>query len=310
MRVRDYLKFRDVNLEPPGAVDHLSRVTDWGMYGNDRYNDCGPTAAANMRKMISLYVTGKEASPTQDDVFALYRLQNPAFDPNDPQGPGDQGVDLQTMCENLLSQGIGGVKPLGFASVDVTDLAEVFECVTLFGGILLGVDLTEAQAEQTDAGQAWDYVKGSPLWGKHAILYGAYQHSPSLGWSISWASAIALTQLFEQNQLEEGWVIIWPENLTIGAFQRGVNLDALAADYKALTGRDFPVSEQPVDPTPAPAPEPQADPVNSFVQNVDQLAQQLASQISSQSGTQVSTALAPLRALCNQLDSFLQQFGV
>jgi NaMN:DMB phosphoribosyltransferase len=44
-------------------------------------------------------------------------------------------------------------------------------------------------------------------------------------------------------------VIIWPEHLANRSFLDGVDQKALALDYKALTGRDLPV-------TPAPTPTP------------------------------------------------------
>lgn len=268
LTIGDYMRFRAVGLTPPDSIDHFSRVSDWGMYGNDLFNDCGPTSAANMRKMVSLYVNGTEQSPSQDDVFALYRLQNPDFDPQDPQGPGDGGVDMQTMCEHLVKVGIGGVKALGFGKVNVNDLAELHEAVTLFGSLLLGVNLTRAQETQTENGQPWNYVASSAEWGRHAVLYGSY--NPTLDWVISWAQAIGMTQLFDANAIEEAWAVIWPENLQVGAFMRGIDLHRLAADYKLLTGRKFPVDTQPVDPAPVdptpvpdpapPAPEPDPAP--------------------------------------------------
>ena len=329
LKLGDYLKFRTVGLTPPDSIDHFSRISDWGMYGNDSYNDCGPTAAGNMRKMISLYVTQVEHSPSQDDIFALYRLQNPAFDINDPDGPGDQGVDLQTMCEDLVKVGIGGVKALGFASVNPSDLAELQESATLFGGLLLGVNLTRAQETQTNEGRPWDVIKGSPEWGRHAVLYGSYNQQ--LGFDISWAQAVGMTVRFQENDIEEAWAIIWPENLQIGAGRRGVDLPHLAADYKILTGRDFPVSidpvpDQPVDPAPVPdpAPAPDVPPLSDFQQKLAEFLKNAQDEMDAavqaaeaKAENAAAAALADVRPLVDAvlaavapLDAWLKEHGV
>jgi hypothetical protein len=253
----DHLKLADLltGVVPahPATDDNLSRAT-YGLYQNDRFGDCGPTSAANMRRQITMYLTGVEHDPTQDDVFALYRASgNPNFDPT--TGADDNGVDMQTMCEALTTVGIGGVKALAFAKVDHTNLDEVKAAVAIFGGLLLGVNLETAQQTQTDNG-VWD-VQQSPEWGGHEILAGAYR-AVSSGADvtvITWAQTVGLTDRFWEQQVEEAWVVVWPEHLGHVAFLEGVDQAALAADYTALTGRPFPVQPSP-QPVPGPAPVP------------------------------------------------------
>lgn len=239
----------------PVSVDHFSEVVDWGLYSNDRYGVCGPTSVANQRKLITRYLGGTEQSPTQDDVFDLYRRSgNPNFDP--ATGADDNGVDMQSMCEALVSGGIGGVKPLAFAKVDVANLDEVRAAIAIFGSLLLGVNLETAQQVQTGRG-LWDYAPSSE-WGGHAVLAGRYTSARTGGdlAVITWADVVGLTDLFEQHQVSEAWVLVWPEHLGTVEFEQGVDRDALAADYLALTGRPFPV--QPA-PQPAPLPVDAAD---------------------------------------------------
>ena len=234
----------------PPAADHFALVGDWGLYSNDRYGVCGPTSVANQRKLVSRYLGGVEQSPTLADVYDLYRRSgNPDFDP--ATGAGDNGVVMQTMLEALLAGGIGGVKPIAFASVDPRDLDELRAAIAIFGSLLLGVDLQVAQETQTDRG-LWDYRR-TPEWGGHAVLCGRYvDTSPDRGDRtavITWAQVVDTTNAFLQHQLEEAWVVIWPEHLGTVAFQEGVDQAALAAAFEALTGRPFPA---PV-PTPVPA---------------------------------------------------------
>jgi hypothetical protein len=216
------------------------------MLGNDQYGDCGPVSAANLRAMTTAALTGVERYPTLQDVFDLYRRSgNPNFDP--ATDADDNGVDMQTMCEALVSGGIAGVKALAFAKVDVSSLDEIRAAVSIFGGLLLGVNLDVAQQEQTNDG-LWDYVQ-TVSWGGHAVLAGGYT-SATTGADVNvvtWAQLVGLTDRFWTHQVEEAWVVIWPEHLGTVAFQQGVDLAQLAADYHALTGRTFPVA-----PTPTP----------------------------------------------------------
>jgi hypothetical protein len=255
----------------PAAADHFARVSDWGLWGNDRYGDCGPVSVANLVKLITLYLGGTEVSVTEYDVWDLYRRSgNPTFDPSFPGGPGDQGVDMQTMLEALTAGGIGGAhRPVAFAKVNHLDPDEVKAAIAIFGGILLGVVLREAQQAQTDQG-LWDYVD-SPVWGGHAVLAGRYSDVENIPPAdpfvargvrvvnrtgvITWAKAVDATDPFINAQLQEAWVVIMPEHLGTQVFQQGVDLATLASDYTALTGRPFPVTPTPV-PTPPPVPVP------------------------------------------------------
>lgn len=253
LKVRDYLPAAGT-ITPPVAVDHFAKVSDWGLYKNDTFGICGPTAAANLRKLITCYLTGMEEEPAQLAVDELYALQNPGFNSNvsQPGGPQDGGVDLQTMCEDLLRVGIGGKRAVAFAQVDVNNEDEIRDCVTLFGAVILGVDLEVAQQQQTDQGGPWSYV-ASGEWGGHAILTGKFDSL--LDDCVTWGEQMGMTGSFRNAQYDEGWVIIWPEHLDMPGFVSNVDLAQLAADYKQLTGKDFPLSNPP-EPTPAPTPAP------------------------------------------------------
>lgn len=241
----------------PQAVDNFTEVSDWGLYGNDRFGDCGPTSVANQRKLITRYLGGHEESPSQNDVFDLYRRSgNPGFDP--ATGADDNGVDMQTMLEAVHARGIGATRCLGFAKVDVTDLAEVRAAIATFGSLLLGVDLATAQQAQTNQG-LWDFQRASGEWGGHAVLAGRYTSARTgadVG-VITWADVVGMTDEFWLHQVEEAWLVIWPEHLGTVEFLTGVDVAALAAEYEQLTGRQFP-APLPVPPVP-PSPAEQAD---------------------------------------------------
>lgn len=223
----------------PLVVDHYSAVHDFGLYGNDRYQVCGPTTVANLRKMTTKILTGTEQSPSQADVFDLYRRSgNPRFDP--ATGAGDNGVVMADMMSALVHGGIAGVRPVAYAQVDVTNLAEVRAATAIFGALALGCDLEAAQRKQTETG-LWD-VQRSAWWGGHAV--------PAVGYTsaangrdltvVTWSKLVGVTDRFWARQVTEAWVVIWPEMLGTAQFLQGIDAAAANAAYRELTGRPGP----------------------------------------------------------------------
>lgn len=231
--------------EHPPTADYLLGI-EFGLYRNDEYGDCGPTAIANLRRLTTYDLTGVMQAPSQDDVFDLYRRSTtPPFDP--ATGANDNGVYLQQMLEAVHAGGIGGIRCVAFAKIDVSDHETLRAATAIFGGVLYGVDLQVAQQRQTDAG-TWDYAPSGD-WGGHAVPGGQYD-ADSLR-IVTWAELVDMTDRFVTHQADEAWVVIWPEHLGSRAFLQGVSLDRLAAAYQSLTGDQLPVVDPP---TPAPGP--------------------------------------------------------
>jgi hypothetical protein len=231
----------------PVAVDHL-RSVPFGLYSNDRFGVCGPTSCANLVRLVSAATPDGIVEPSQDDVFTLYRASgNPNFDPQ--TGADDNGVVMQDMLNAWLKgPALAGVRPVAFAKVDVHNDDELAAAVSIFGGILWGVTLEDAQQAQTDAG-TWDF-KPSGEWGGHAVLCGAYE-AGGIDDVITWAERVRTTAAFRSRQLDEAWVVILPAHLKYPAFQAGVDLQALADAYNGLTGKALPLPAAPA-PTPTP----------------------------------------------------------
>jgi hypothetical protein len=204
------------------------------LYKNDTYGDCGPTSVGN--NVIS--VSHGTDVPALSDVLDLYkRSGNPGF-PAD-----DNGVIMQDMLNALLAGGLGSRKPVAFAAVDHANDTEMEAAIFTFDGVLLGVDLETAQQGQTNAG-VWDY-KFSGEWGGHAIYCGKYVASTGRLSVVTWAKLVQTTQAFRTHQLDEAWVVVWPEHLN----RPGVDRVALAEAFRELTGKTLPLS-------PAPGPDP------------------------------------------------------
>ena len=224
----------------PAADDNLSALGGWDMLGNDQHGDCVAVTWANVRRLVTHRLT-IESYPTLDLVLAFYKTQNPGF-------PGeDNGMDVQTALEHLVSVGgPDGVKAVAFAKVDHTNESEVAAAIAIFGYVWTGVVVDANNQEEFAAGVPWTYDPAAQTDGGHSVIVGGY--GPNWDF-ITWAAETKMAEDFWSHQVEECWVVIWPEHLTHGAFLAGIDQAQLAADYHAVTGKTLPVP-----PAPAPAP--------------------------------------------------------
>ncbi len=248
LRLRDFLISSGVPAHPI-AVDDMGQV-QFGLDENDKFGVCGPTSFDNLQRLVTGLLRGAPLALTQAQVFQIYRWINPTFDPNadpDPatgQVPGDNGVDLQSMLEQLLAHGW----IVGFAKVDLSSDEEVRAATYLFLGVILGVNLQQAQDAQTDKG-TWTYVRNSPHWGGHAVMQGAYESADDD--VVSWARRVRMTPSFISHCREEAWVVLLQDHLEHPDFRAGFNAPAFAAAFQQITDSPFPgrVPEpSPVDP--------------------------------------------------------------
>jgi hypothetical protein len=234
---------REVEEYPP--VNYLDLFDSWQVLGNDRAGDCVAVWWANARRLVTGALT-TENYPDQDEVWILYRTQNPLFDPDDPtsfDGPNDNGMEAQTLLEHLVHHGgPDGVKAVGFAKVDHSDLAEMKAAISTAGSLLLIVTVSQAQYEQFDARAPWDFDERSETDGQHAVLAGGHTDEVTGDLTIvTWGSQTELSDVYLRNAVVQAWMVIWPEHLGDRQFLDGMDLDAFAAAYAEITGRPFPV---------------------------------------------------------------------
>lgn len=239
--------------EHPAAVDYMTPLdAGWEMLGNDQYGDCVAVTWANERRIVTHYLS-TENYPDQSQVFTFYKTQNPGF-PNE-----DNGMDIQTGLEYLHDNGgPDGVKAVAFARVDHNNPEEVKAAIAIFGCVWVGINVLDANMQQFNDGQPWDYVAHSRLDGGHSVVAAGYgpPGSGALRGDIrfeTWAEETSFTDSYWNHQVEECWVVIWPEHYGTKAFEEGIDQAELAAAYQELT--DEPLPEPPA-PTPVPpAPE-------------------------------------------------------
>lgn len=236
---------------PPVAVDWQQPVdaTGWPMYMNDRYGICTFAEIGHHIELITGNASGKAVEVTDNDVLKGYETVGHFV-------PGDESTDNGCYIADVMAYwqktGVGGHKILAYASINPANTTLVQQVIALFGGVSVGLSVSQANEDQFNAGKPWDYVKGSKNLGGHCILMGAY--GPNQWKGITWGEEQVITPAFYQHQVSEVWVPVTTEWFKDGKAPNGLDMAALGADYTVATNKPnpFPNTPQPT-PTPAPA---------------------------------------------------------
>jgi hypothetical protein len=250
------IEFSDIStgtvpVNPP-YVDYLAHLGgQWEMLGNDVASDCVAVTWSNYRRLVTATLGPVAVYPPIAQVWQFYRTQNPDFDPNGTavtNGPGseaDGGMDIQTGLEELHANGgPDGVKAVAFASVNLRNVSEVKTAIGACGALWTGINVYSNNETEFSNEQPFDYVAGAQSLGGHSVLTGGYGNiavdTEQLGGDekfITWAEETSFTDRYWTADVEEGWVVIWPEQLGTRSFEQGIDQAKLVAAYKQATGR-------------------------------------------------------------------------
>ena len=227
----------------------------WPMDMNNEWGDCVVAGFDHGMEAIYKALVGSYTNLTVSQSLSYYRTQNPDFDPT--TGVGDNGMDIQTFLAYLAKHG----QILGFAKIDHTNPAEMDTAIYLGLAIITGETLTKAQQTQ----QVWDVVPNDPVWGGHCTVSVGYPGADR-DTCVTWGKTIDMTERFVQTAVEEAWFVVTQAHINNPSFRAGYDMVSFAAQYKALTGRDFPVPVTPPAPAPAPTPPAPVDPDHELAQ--------------------------------------------
>jgi hypothetical protein len=253
LRLGDYLT--STLPAPPTSADWQSKVATWPMYLNDQLGDCTCAAVGHMIQAETTYGQGTTVTVPEQDVLAAYEAAG-HYNPADPNS--DQGAYIQDVLAYWMKTGVAGHKILAYASVDVSNPAEIWQAIDLFGAVDVGFNFPSSAMDQFNAGQPWDVVNGSPVEGGHCVPVGAYAADGTLT-CVTWGKTQKMTPAFWRTYVDEAWVVITPDWLSAkGVDPQGLNLYQLGQDYAALTGKPNPIPQP--QPTPAPTPSPKPSP--------------------------------------------------
>jgi hypothetical protein len=262
-------------LTVPSAVDYLSHVITWPMFGNDTLGDCTAAAAGHQREAWTNYGRGATVLTSDADVLKFYEACS-GYIPGRPDT--DQGANMQDCCDYWRQAGLAGDRILAFFKISPQNLAEVKAALYLFGGVYVGVNLPTSALDQFDDGDPWDYqpTLDNSIEGGHCVHLGAMDAAGTMT-VTTWGRTQRVTTAWWQHFTEECWAIASLDWINQGGLSpEGLDTAALNAQYQAMNPGQpgpFPVATPPAPPpgpTPTPTPTPAPTPTPPVVSVADQ----------------------------------------
>lgn len=213
----------------PPAADWSGKVAAWGMMANDSVGDCTCAAAGHL-EMLWTSEAGIEFTPADADVLAAYSAIS-GYNPGDANS--DQGADELSVLNYWRQTGIACRRIYSFATVNVSNLAEVRAAVALFGGLYIGVQLPQSAMDAVDAGAPWINVSDQNILGGHAVPIVAYDTNGLT--CITWGKPQRMTWDWFAKYCDEAYVVLSPDWIAnSGQAPSGFDLAQLNLDLKAL----------------------------------------------------------------------------
>jgi hypothetical protein len=219
---------------PPMIVDRMSKVSEQPMYCNDRYGCCTIAGMGHLFGAQKAYANPPEVVFSDDQIISAYEANCPGFNP--VTDANDNGCLMSDVLAYMTRTGMAGNTVTAYAQLRSTNIDSLKLALYLFGSVYIGVNLPQSAETQFGAGQAWTYVKGSPIIGGHCVVIQKTEpvYNPAHT-VITWGSPVRVTDQWMQTYLEEAWVAITPDWIqtnqhTIDA----IDLSALTADMSAI----------------------------------------------------------------------------
>jgi len=236
LRLGNYLRAKELP-SVPSHVDWTQAVGGFPMYANDRIGCCAIAGPAHLLQVWSAN-DATIVTPTEEQVLADYRTVS-GWD-GAPGSPSDVGCIMLDVLSRWRNRGLFGHRIAAYALVDHRNLDEVRAAVYLFGGVLLGVSLPAAVANQTND-EPWKAPINVPrfgpwspgTWGGHAIVNCGYD--PQGIPAITWGGVKQMSWHFFTSYVDECYVAL--STAWVGSDSKAPNgFDALslARDLGAL----------------------------------------------------------------------------
>lgn len=206
--------------------------TDWGMKGNGPQDADDPlpaewTIAAQQgagdctcadpthAEMMNAHDAGNtpvqiSAKTTVQSYMTLTELANGPGKGYDPTtGANDTGLECRFVLDYRQKTGWiddkGVLHQIGpYVSIEPGNWQHLREACWLFPGLTIGVTLDQAQEDQFNAGQNWQYTPGSTVLGGHDVIIVGHP-GPGLWDVITWGKKQTVTYQFLTKQCDEIW---------------------------------------------------------------------------------------------------------
>ena len=224
LKLHKYLKN---NLPPaPTAKDWTAGVANWGMMLNDVHGDCTIAAAAHAIQVWSAHTAGEVTIP--DAMVLSYFEKWDGYNPSNPNTDAG-GVELKVLTQWQKSA-FDKHKLLAFADPVFSNLEEIRQAITLFGGVYIGVALPNTAKKQA----IWDVAPNGGAdakpgsWGGHAVFVPKYDAN---GFTcVTWGALKPMTIAFWKEYVDEAHALLSHDWLQAKGSPAGFDLEQLKAD--------------------------------------------------------------------------------
>jgi hypothetical protein len=210
----------------PAAKDWTAGVTNWGMMLNDKHSDCTIAAAAHAVQIWSAHTKGEITIP--DEMVMNYFEKWDGYDPSKPNSDNG-GVELNVLNQWQKSA-FDTHKLIAYADAVYSNLAEIRQAITLFGGVYIGVNLPTTAMKQA----VWDVVPNGGAnakpgsWGGHAVFVPKYDaHTFTC---VTWGALKPMTVAFWNEYVDEAHVLLCKDWLDTKGSPSGFALAELKTD--------------------------------------------------------------------------------
>jgi len=217
---------------PPDAINWGKNVKSWTMYLNDKYADCTCAAAGHMIKNWSA-AAGKEKRPTDKQILKFYEHFTT---------PGPENIaQVLDVLKYWRSAGLAGHKIKAFAQLELRNVAEAKDAVSILGGCYIGVVLPKFVTAALRRGKHAPWVvpprgpvgEGKPdPKGRHVIPAVAYD-SRNL-YVVTWGKVKSMSWQFYTTYADEAYAILSEDFLSKNKTPAGFDMAQLTHDLAAI----------------------------------------------------------------------------
>jgi len=215
---------------PPPAKDWTCGITEWGMMMNNDLGDCTIAGAAHAIQVWSSCL-GKEITIDDPTVLSFYQKWDGYVvgDPTTDNG----GIELDVL-NNWRKEGLSGHDLRAFTAAQASNLVQIRQSITLFGGVYIGLGLPVTAQRQ----DVWDVVpKGGAdakprSWGGHCVFVPKYdEHSFTC---ITWGGLKTMTLAFWKKYCDESYALLGEDWLNEKGAPSGFDQAQLKTDLSCI----------------------------------------------------------------------------
>lgn len=223
-------KYMTALAPPPASADWSKGITDFGMMLNDSLGCCTIAGVGHAIQILTANA-GAEVTVADSDILSYYESWDGYVD-GDPS-TDNGGVELDVL-NDWRQKGFSGHALTAFADPDVKNLTEIEQAINLFGGLYIGLSVTnQVMQDADDPSTPWDVTSSDTIDGGHCVFVVAYDDQ--FFYFISWGQIYKMTINYWNTYVDEAHALISPDFIAAnGLDPQGFNLTQLQADLAAI----------------------------------------------------------------------------